>query len=241
MLLLHGLGADHSMWKPQLQTYAEAGYQLLVPDLFGHGLSSKLPHLSLDGWHHQLNWLLDDHHVEQCNLIGVSMGGVIAQSYAVKYPQRVKKMVISDSFGELRTWQERLLGLSQVIGLRLFQLFGKRGLAKGLTSAYKAAYTHNARDYFAQMSLSLDLGQMILARKAINRINVLKDLNDITIPTLVLVGAAFGQTFIGINRKIAEALPNSEFVVLRQAMDPSNLVNPVAFDRQVLRFFKHMP
>ena len=40
LLLLHGIGADHAMWEPQMQKYASLGYHLLVPDLFGHVLSS---------------------------------------------------------------------------------------------------------------------------------------------------------------------------------------------------------
>ena len=85
---------------------------------------------------------------------------------------------------------------------------------------------------------SQGVNQMILARKAINHIDVLEKLQAITIPSLIIVGAEFGQWFIEINRKIADSLPNSEFVVLEQSMDPSNLVNPVEFDRQVLRFLK---
>ena len=86
--------------------------------------------------------------------------------------------------------------------------------------------------------MNVDLNQMILARFAINQINVLDQLKSITIPALVIVGAEFGQFFIEINRKIADSLPNSEFIILEQSMDPSNLVNPVEFDKQVLRFLK---
>ncbi|NER85374.1 MAG: alpha/beta hydrolase [Leptolyngbya sp. SIO1D8] len=71
LLLLHGLGADHAMWQPQLKPYAEAGYHLLVPDLFGHGSSSKLNQISLSNWHDQINWLLEDNDIQNCTLIGV--------------------------------------------------------------------------------------------------------------------------------------------------------------------------
>lgn len=236
LLLLHGLGADHSMWQPQIQSYGEAGYHLLVPDLFGHGRSSKLVHIALSDWHQQLNWLLDSNDVKQCNLIGVSMGGVIAQSFVVNYPDRVKRLVIADSFGELKTLREKALGLSQVIGFHLFKQLGQQMLAKGMMSVYSADYAHTARDYFGQMTPTVDLDQMIRARTAINRIEVLEELRSIILPALVLVGAEFGQAFIDINRKLADALPNAEFVVLEQAMDPSNLVNPIAFDQQVLKF-----
>jgi pimeloyl-ACP methyl ester carboxylesterase len=238
LLLLHGIGADHAMWQPQMDRYANAGYRLLIPDLFGHGRSSKLNHISLSDWRRQLNWLLQENQVETCTLIGASMGGVIAQSFVVHHPHLVKKLIIADSFGELKTVKEKLLGFSQVVGFHLFKLLGNKMLAKGMSSTYKAAYAQAARDYFEQVSLTVDLNQMILARKAINRIDVLDELKKLHLPALILVGAEFGRAFIETNRKIANALPNAEFVILEQAMDPSNLVNPVDFDKQVLRFLK---
>ncbi|MDY6940937.1 MAG: alpha/beta hydrolase [Cyanobacteriota bacterium] len=101
---------------------------------------------------------------------------------------------------------------------------------------YKEDYAIRARDYFGQVSWNVDLNQMVLARKAINRLDKLENLKQVTIPTLVMVGDRLGQWFIEINRKIANSLPNSKFVILENSMDPSNLVNPVEFDRQVLEF-----
>lgn len=236
LVLLHGLGADHAMWQPQMQPYASAGFHLLIPDLFGHGESSKCRHLCLADWHRQLNWLLAQKAIEQCTLIGVSMGGVIAQSFTVEHPHRVKALVIADSFGELRTITEKLLGFSQILGFSLFKVLGKKLLAKAMGLTYQAPYAQAARAYFEQVSLTADLDQLILARRAINRIDGLRQLQTVTVPAMVIVGAEFGQAFIRINRKIAEALPNAEFAVLTRSRDPSNLVNPIEFNQQVLRF-----
>ncbi|MBE9103294.1 alpha/beta fold hydrolase [Vacuolonema iberomarrocanum] len=238
LVLLHGIGADHAMWQPQLQNYSNEGYRLLALDLFGHGRSSNLSHISLTDWHNQINWLLDDQGIEKCTLIGASMGGVIAQSFVAHDFSRVERVVITDSFGELKTLQEKLLGFSAVLGFSLFKILGTGMLAKGMHSTYKAAYAQQAQDYFMQVSSTIDLDQMILARKAINQVNVLDRLQTVSIPALVIVGAGFGQAFIEINQKIADALPNSQFVILDQSMDPSNLVNPVEFDKHVLRFLK---
>ncbi|MEM7717133.1 MAG: alpha/beta hydrolase [Cyanobacteria bacterium P01_A01_bin.68] len=236
LLLLHGIGADCDMWKPQMHKYSTQGYHVLVPDLFGHGLSSKLNNINLSDWVNQINWLLEHHKVDKCILIGVSMGGVIAQSFVVAYPHMVEKIIIADSFGELRTFKEKILGFSAVVGFNLFKVLGKKILSQGMRSTYKANYATLAKNYFERVSLNIDLNQIILARKAINRINVLEKLKSITIPALVIVGADFGQSFIEINRKIADSFPESKFIILEKSIDPSNLVNPAEFDKQVLRF-----
>ena len=236
LLLLHGIGADCDMWKPQMHKYSTQGYHVLVPDLFGHGLSSKSNNINLSDWNNQIHLLLEHNKVEKCILIGASMGGVIAQSFVVAHPHMVEKIIIADSFGELSTFKEKILGFSAIIGFKLFKILGKKILSQGMRSTYKAEYAGLAQDYFEQVSLNVDLNQMILARKAINRIDVLEKLKSITIPALVIVGADFGQSFIEINRKIADSFPNSEFVVLEKSIDPSNLVNPIEFDEQVLKF-----
>ena len=236
LLLLHGIGADCDMWEPQMHKYSTQGYHVLVPDLFGHGLSSKLNNINLSDWVNQINWLLEHNKVDKCILIGVSMGGVIAQSFVVANPHMVEKIIIADSFGELRTFKEKILGFSAVVGFNLFKVLGKKILSQGMRSTYKAEYAVLAQDYFERVSLNIDLNQMVLARKAINRIDILEKLKSITVPALVIVGADFGKSFIEINRKIADSFPNSEFVVLEKSIDPSNLVNPAEFDKQVLKF-----
>ncbi len=236
IVLLHGIGADHQMWSPQMQTFADNGCFVLAPDLLGHGQSSKVETLTLRDWELQISELLRQKNVTRCILIGVSMGGVIAQSFAMNHPENVSRLVLSDTFGELKTAQEKILGKAQVAGFWVYKILGRKMLAKGMAATYKAPFAATARDYFRKASLEVDLGQLILARKAINKIAAIRKIDGDRIPTLVLVGDRFGKFFIDINRKIAEGINGARFVVLPRAMDPSNLVNPTDFNRAVLTF-----
>ena len=239
LLLLHGIGADHKMWEPQLPVFAENEYYVLAPDLLGHGKSSKVSTLELRDWEYQINELLRHKNISKCHLVGVSMGGVIAQSYAMNNPKKVNRLVLSDTFGELKTVQEKLLGFSQVIGFRIYKLLGSKLLAKGMASAYKAPFARHAKTYFSQVSLNVDFDQLILARKAINKIDAVGKIGGDRIPTLVLVGDQFGNSFVEINRKIANGIKGSKFMILKNSMDPSNLVNPDDFNRSVLQFLRN--
>ena len=241
ILLLHGLSADHQMWEPQTEWLASLGYYVLVPDLLGHGESSKMNNLELEDWDNQIQAILAEKGISRCNLIGVSMGGVIAQSFASRYPGTVKKLLLADTFGELKTLQERILARSQLIGFHLYRILGGKALAKGMAAAYNKPYAAKARDYLQQASVKADFEQLILARKAINRADLIGTIDGKAIPTLVLVGRDFGKTFIEINRKIAKSIEGAKFVILEQAMDPSNLVNPEDFNREMLRFLESTP
>ena len=236
IVLLHGIGADRTMWQPQIEEFARNGFYVLAPDLLGHGQSSKVKHLELQDWENQIVDLLRAHQREIGILVGVSMGGVIAQSFAVNHPDRVSRLIVSDTFAELKTPLERALGRSQTMGFWIFKFLGPAVMAKGMTSAYQAPFAQPAKDYFSKMALEADFDQLMLARRAINRIDVIEQLRELKIPTLVMVGDQFGEFFIEINRKIANAVEGAKFVVIKEAMDPSNLVNSASFNREVLTF-----
>lgn len=239
IVLLHGIGADHEMWEPQIKKYPELGLYVIVPDMRGHGQSAKVDHLALSDWSRDIYELLHTLEVDSCILAGVSMGGVIAQQFAVEHPEKLQKLILCDTFGELKTFSEKLSGAAQLLGFKIFQKFSKDALAKTMSSAYKAPYAQQAKNYFYSACQKADLAQLILARRAINRINILDQLKQLKVPSLVMVGSTPGKIMIDANKKIADSLKGSKFVILDDSMDPSNLIQPEAFDREVLHFIKN--
>jgi 3-oxoadipate enol-lactonase len=236
IVLIHGLGAESGSWINQSGFLADQGYYVLVPDMLGHGKSSNLGHDGLNEWNSQILDLLNNLKRSIAVVIGVSMGGVIAMNFTICYPSRVSALVVSDSFAELITPQEKLLGFSQILGFRVFKLLGRKLFAKGMAAAYPQKFADNAREYMFQQSLKSNFNELLKSRKAINSISAIDALGHVRVPSLVIVGSEFGDSFVKINQKIANALPGSKFVVLKQSMDPSPLVNPRAFNRNLSMF-----
>lgn len=58
------------------------------------------------------------------------------------------------------------------------------------------------------------------------------------ISSIIMVGDQFGEWFTKIDRRTAEHIRGAKFVVLKKAMDPSNLVNVIDFNREVLSFLE---
>ncbi|RKD30514.1 alpha/beta hydrolase [Thermohalobacter berrensis] len=240
IFLLHGIGGDHAMWKPQVRKYADEGFFVVAMDLRGHGSSEKVDKLTLDDWNRDILDLAKKLDIDRIHcLIGVSMGGVISQSFAANYPEKINKLVLCDTFGELKTFKEKLLGYSQVIGFRIFSLLGNKTFAKAMSSYYKEDHAQKAKKYFYDVSLKAHFNQLILARKAINNVKVLEKLKKVDVESLVLVGDLAGENFVNINRKISDSLKNSIFKIIRNSKDPSNLVNQREFDNNVLQFIKN--
>ncbi len=240
ILLIHGLGAELSSWKNQFQEYSKNGYYVIAMDMYGHGESSNLNSLNLDEWDNQILNLLDYLDIKKVIICGVSMGGVIAQYFTVKHSERIKVLIVSDSFGELKTVKEKSVGFFQIIGFYILKILGRKRAAKLVSSAYKYEFATQAKVYMYNQMLNANISQLVKARKIINKIDVLNDLKQLDIPSLVIVGVCFGNSFIKINKKIADSINNSKFVKLKNSMDPSPLVNPTEFNYEVFKFLKKL-
>ena len=89
VVLLHGFAEDSSIWNKQADQL-KTNYRLLIPDLPGSGLSSALTDdTSMEKMAEEIFLLLDREDLQQCVLIGHSMGGYISLAFAEKYPERL--------------------------------------------------------------------------------------------------------------------------------------------------------
>lgn len=232
LILIHGQGLDHNMFKKQIEKYKDKGIYLITPDMRGHGRSSKVKSLELVDWVEDINDLMYQLGLESANILGVSMGGVIAQKFAVEYPEKVNKMILSDTFAEINSFTEKLAAYSQVVGFTLFRILPKTLRAKIIASAYKD-YSPEVYEYFKKVTKDADFGQLVLSRKAINKVDLLEELKQLNKSVLVMAG---DKILIKPAQKIACNLPNSKLKIIEGSSDPSNMTKPKEFDKNVLQF-----
>jgi len=84
----------------------------------------------------------------------------------------------------------------------------------------------------------MDSRWLLAARQEVNRFTILNELSEMNIPTLVLVGDAFGKLAIDMAHTTAEGIPCAQFQILKGGGDPSNLLVPEKFDETILAFLK---
>jgi 3-oxoadipate enol-lactonase len=235
LLLLHGLGADHQMWRPQIARYPSEGFFAIAPDMRGHGSSSVPDSFALGDCARDMAELLGALGVARATIAGVSMGGLIAQQMACDYPELMDRLVVADSFSGTSTALERFNGWLASV---LLTLLPSSLQTKLLVSTYTKMGKPQVAAYFEAQAGSIENARLRQMRRAVNKFDILDRLGEIACPTLVLVGDGFGQMAVNMARTTAEAIPDSAFKVLEGGGDPSNLLVPDAFDREVLGFIK---
>lgn len=97
VVLFHSLGTCGAVWEKQVQAFA-ADHFILCPDFRGHGLSevSKTP-VSIERFADDVDAIVDELKLASYHLCGISIGGLVAQAFAAKHPEKAKTLTLLDS------------------------------------------------------------------------------------------------------------------------------------------------
>lgn len=235
VVLIHGIGADYRMWKPQITSLPGAGYFVMVPDLRGHG-ESEIPDIfRIVDCARDIKELLDNLNLRRAHLVGVSMGGMIVQQFVAQYPEYAITQIIVDSLSGISRPIERF---NASLAAVLLKVLPPKLQVYMIRSSYKKLQHEDVGRYFEDRILNMNSRWLLSARLEVNRFNIFEELSKMDIPTLVLVGDAFGKLAINMARATAENIPGAQFRILKGGGDPSNLLVPEIFDQVIIDFLK---
>jgi len=103
VLLLHGSGPGVTAWANWRLTIPELAkhYRVIAPDLVGFGYTERpsVARYSMDGWVDHAHAIIDSLGIRKVSIVGNSFGGAIALALAIRYPERVNRMVLMGSVG----------------------------------------------------------------------------------------------------------------------------------------------
>jgi len=153
VLLISGFSTPYNVWDPTFDGLAKAGFRVLRYDLYGRGFSDR-PVAEYDGnfFDRQALDLLDALGIQQVDVGGVSMGGPIAVTFAVRHPGRVRKVMLFDPAyftGNRGPWALR----APLLGEYNMAVTIAPGLAQSQWKdfAHPERYPHYLDPYYEQM------------------------------------------------------------------------------------------
>lgn len=238
LILIEGLGTATWLWwkqVPELSRY----FRVIAYDLRGAGWSDKPDEpYSIPMFADDLTGLMNALRIKQAHVLGISLGGYVAQEFALRYPQRVKRLVLCSTGpggpGAIAPSAEIITALSTPVA-------GENDLrdriALALAPGYAAAHPE---DLEKMLAWRLDNPQPAYAyrRQLLSAVGWTSDgrLGQITMPTLVLAGSE-DRVVPSANADIlAAGIPHAEKVILQGAGHLINVEKPDEFNKEVIQF-----
>ena len=236
VLLLHPVGLDLTWWEPQVEAL-RSEFQMLRMDFRGHGKSAIAPPpYALADFAADAHGLLGALRIGSAHVIGLSLGGMVAQVLALDYPEDVRSLVLSNTLCTLpaEAWQAmRARGEAAEQG----------GMAAVVQPTIERWFTRGFLDSpvvtrCRQHLLAHDVGAWASSWRAIADLDTLTRLGEIHVPTLVMTGDADVSTPLAAAQVIANAIPGAILKVMAGAPHMAPYEKPEIFNRLVLEFLR---
>jgi 3-oxoadipate enol-lactonase len=238
--LLHPVGLDLTFLAP-IAAALRDNFTVLSIDQRGHGQTAAAPRArSLEDYADDLNTLFEHLSFGPAALVGFSFGGMVAQTFALKYPRQVSALALCACPSTLSPEGRKISaargtdaergGMKAVLDATLERWFNDEFRLAGKAEASRQRLVAN------------DVAGWAAAWHAISGVDTLPRLGEIRVPTLCLAGALDKSSPPDVVKAIAAAIPGARFVVLPGAPhmlfieQPREVAHAVGgFLREVLR------
>lgn len=236
VLLAHALGCDHRMWE-ELAARLAKHYRVVAYDTRGHG-RSPLAHrpYTLEILADDARALLDKLGIAKAHWVGLSLGGMVGQAFALRHPARLLKLVIANSTASYgadgrATWQARVK-VVQEGGLAAVRDASE---SRWFSDGFRASHPQQVERIMARF-LETPVEGYLGCCDAIANLDYADDLIRIKAKTLVIAGEADVGTPPTMSQAIAAKIPGAKLAVIPGAAHLSVAEKPAEFADLVERF-----
>lgn len=235
VVMSHSLASSHRMWDVQMPVLS--GYRVYRFDTRGHG-DTDAPDgpYNLDMMADDARGLLDALGLEKVHFVGLSMGGMIGQMLAIKYPEALSSLALCATASRMPeearpAWQERIdtaktQGMDVLLDGTMERWFSPGFIASNgdvVGSIREIVRTTPVQGYTG-------------AIQAIMMINVTDRLKLVNAPTLIIAGEDDESTPVAAAEAIHGAIAGSELVVIPSARHFVNVEQSGVFNEALTRF-----
>lgn len=234
VVLSNSLAANLAMWNAQVDVLA-GRYRVLRYDQRGHGATETTP------GPYSIELLADDVHaligalgLGRAHFVGLSMGGFTAQMLALRHPDTVVSLVLSDTACVMpppETWDQRIAAVREG---------GMEAVAQATLERWFTPPFHGARrdevERIRGMILDTEVEGFVGCCGAIRDMFLCDRLDEIAAPALIVVGAEDAGCPVSAAQALNDGIAGSELVVIDGAAHLPNIEKTEPFNAAVLGF-----
>jgi 3-oxoadipate enol-lactonase len=234
----HSLAANLHLWDAQADALASR-YRVLRYDIRGHGGSDvPAPPYTLEQMADDLHGLLQGLGITETHFVGLSMGGLIGMTMALRFPSAVQSLVLADTtacYGPTRApmWDDRI----RVAEAQGIEPLLDRTMEAWFTPPFRAEHPEVV-DRIRAMLRPTDVRGYVGAIRAIGYVDLREAIGAIGCPTLILVGEEDHGTDLTMADTMHDRIPGSQLAILPKAAHCSCVEAADAFTRAVLAFLR---
>ncbi|MBN9488940.1 MAG: alpha/beta fold hydrolase [Alphaproteobacteria bacterium] len=232
----HSLNSDSGMWVEQMVPLLGAGYRVLRLDMRGHGGSAPVEgDYTMDALAADVKGALDVLGIQKVHFIGLSIGGMIGQGFALAYPDRLLSLTLCDTQpgtppGSAGAWDERKAAVRKSGTL---SVLADGTMERWFTAEFKGMNPVRWREIRDTISNTTPAGFLGCAA-AIQTFDYESRLPKIKAPTLVICGDDDPGTPPDRNKLIASKIPGGRYEGIANARHLPNVERPEPFNRLMM-------
>jgi 3-oxoadipate enol-lactonase len=228
VLFLHGIGGNRNHWREQLPIFASR-FKAAAWDARGYGESDDYAGaLKFEDFTADVLRVLDHFKQQKAHLVGLSMGGRIARNFALRYPERVARLVLANTTPgfdamtpeQVRKFVDERKNRTPDSMKALISRHARPGAYEDLLASFKAL---RPASYLKTLEASVAQDRAAPIEK-------------IRVPTLVVTSDEDKVYPPETARLMAKRIPGALLAVISGAGHLSNLEQPGQFNQVVLRF-----
>ena len=247
LVFIHGAWMSSKMWKEQIEYFSDK-YQVLVYDVRCHGRTGKSgkSKYSMELYAEDLKKLLDQLHIQKPIICGLSMGGMIAQSYAAKYPEHMSALILSDTAVSTElTLNDKIIKYILAPKWMFILIVRLLGTKRYADFAFWYSRVTRSKDWAARDEVIQRYIQDEMTDFEVDEFNrifaalydfTLQDLSKITVPTLIINGQHESKSVFKHAEKMKELIPDTASVIIQGAGHVPNLEKPAEFNQVMEEF-----
>ncbi|MFX1570092.1 MAG: alpha/beta fold hydrolase [Promethearchaeota archaeon] len=233
IIFIHGFGAKKEVWKPQTKELSKK-FKTITIDLRGTGKSDRPNYpYSMKMFVDDIKGLMDFLQISKIHLIGRSFGGMIAQHFALSYPEFLDKLIlISTNYGRPDTEWVEIIKNNRLHEIDLLKLNPENAFWEGLRWRFHQNFQKELKNNPNKLFFNQFSAESLIKESAINPsrpqdiINqaeamkshyTLEKLNQIRNETLLIAASHDRLTPKSVMMEINEKIPNSTLKIIEKA------------------------
>lgn len=235
ILFSNSLATNLAMWDAQAAEFSSQ-YRVIRYDTRGHGQTeTTAPPYSLSLLVEDARSLLDALGVERVHFVGVSLGGMVGQLFAVRYPQRLHSLVLSDTAARMKReiWEKRISEVAE----QGVETVVEGSVDRWFTTPFRKSNSILI-DGVRQMIRTTTKDGYVGAASVVMNMDGVEDLARIATPTLVVVGEEDVSTPPSESELLCERIAGASMTVVTGAAHLPNMEQPSKFN-ELLDEFLH--